>query len=72
MAEVAGTSSETVIPRKKFKELPIYIAENHNEVFSHFYLYLQILIIQIVGYDPFRLLDIFMFWFDSGEPTWLH
>ncbi|XP_021939042.1 UPF0489 protein C5orf22 homolog isoform X2 [Zootermopsis nevadensis] len=37
MAAVAGTSFETVIPRKKFKELPIYIAENHNEVLPFIY-----------------------------------
>jgi hypothetical protein len=30
---VAGTSSESTVPQKKFKELPIFIAENHNEVF---------------------------------------
>jgi hypothetical protein len=28
---VAGTSTE-MVPQKKFKELPIFIAENHNEV----------------------------------------
>jgi len=37
MEAVAGTSFKTVISQKKFKELPIYIAENHNEVFSHLY-----------------------------------
>jgi hypothetical protein len=36
MEAVAGTSFKTMIPQKKFKELPIFIAENHNEVFSHF------------------------------------
>jgi hypothetical protein len=29
---VAGTSSQITVPQKKFKELPIFIAENHNEV----------------------------------------
>jgi hypothetical protein len=36
MTAVAGTSSQIAIPQKKFKELPIFIAENHNEVFSRF------------------------------------
>jgi hypothetical protein len=35
MTAVAGTSSEIAVPLKKFKELPIFIAENHNEVVSH-------------------------------------
>jgi hypothetical protein len=33
---VPGTSYEIAIPQKKFKELPIFIAENHNEVLSDF------------------------------------
>ncbi|KAJ9599213.1 hypothetical protein L9F63_010297, partial [Diploptera punctata] len=33
----AGPSGETVMSRKKFKELPIYIAENHNEVLPFIY-----------------------------------
>jgi len=37
MEAVAGTSFKTVIPQKKFKELPIYIAENHNEVLPFIY-----------------------------------
>jgi hypothetical protein len=44
MEAVAGTSFKTVISQKKFKELPIFIAENHNEVFSHFY-FNQILVL---------------------------
>ncbi|XP_069685879.1 UPF0489 protein C5orf22 homolog [Periplaneta americana] len=37
MEAVAGTSSEISIPRKKFKELPIFIAENHNDVLPFIY-----------------------------------
>ncbi|XP_023718093.1 UPF0489 protein C5orf22 homolog [Cryptotermes secundus] len=37
MTAVAGTSSEIAVPLKKFKELPIFVAENHNEVLPFIY-----------------------------------